>query len=317
MDQLGLEGLEEVGTGNGDSHVTSHVTIAEALDTMLTEHLGILGAAGADDVQEGTLPGGDLTGHTNGNGDSVPPDHSPCSPPDHTSFPTDEEVGRLWTEHYNSYYWYCYQMFCQSATAGGDGEGEVEEGVGDLMDEGTNGEGVEELGEVGNGEEFGGGGGGGEYGNGGGEEIKEEEGMMEGDVELEEGVEGECWDDGGMAEAEGEYAGCDDGMVESEGECAGHGDDGGVEAEGECAGHNDDGVLVEGGAEEGVVGELIEEMVGCVVSEVVTAAFGDVPHHDGDICVSEETGGDEGVAGGGKRWGYSGVEDKQQLECRR
>ena len=29
--------------------------------------------------------------------------------------PTDEEILRLWSEHYNSYYWYSYQVFCHQA----------------------------------------------------------------------------------------------------------------------------------------------------------------------------------------------------------
>ena len=34
---------------------------------------------------------------------------------------TDEELQRLWGEHYNTYYWYCYQQW-----RGGQGEGEAE-----------------------------------------------------------------------------------------------------------------------------------------------------------------------------------------------
>ena len=45
---------------------------------------------------------------------------------DDTGTVTDEEVLRLWSEHYNSYYWYCYQIYRQEHFAAGEKEVETE-----------------------------------------------------------------------------------------------------------------------------------------------------------------------------------------------
>lgn len=41
--------------------------------------------------------------------------------------PSDDVIMTMWSEHYNSYYWYCYQTFCQQTVEerGGEGRGDV------------------------------------------------------------------------------------------------------------------------------------------------------------------------------------------------
>ena len=94
---------------------------------------------------------------------------------DQVTPPTDDEIRRLWTEMYNTHYWYWYQRW--TGEEGGCEEGGCEgEDVGSGEDEKETGEGASELGGR---EERGGGGreeGREERGGGGREEGREERG---------------------------------------------------------------------------------------------------------------------------------------------
>ena len=184
--------------------------VALASEDIVSSSVGVVSSNGGVDLAEVTCD--------NENGHPTDPS---------LTTPTDEEVSRLWSEHYNGYYWYCYQMFCY----------EGEEGEGGVVVEGEEGmfEGVGE----GNGEQT---------GNG------------EGEVGNEEGEMFDCVEEGNGEGALGSGEGEEGEMVEEEG--AGNG--GGMEEEGSLEGDVGREVVRELVSETvcGVVSELCTEALG-------------------------------------------------------
>ena len=174
MEQLGLEG------GDGESNGMSRV-IAGTSESVLREGSEMLNASADDTTQEIVVSDGGMA--EEGNGADVSPPSSPSHGHASSAAPTDEEVARLWSEHYNSYYWYCYQVFCQCEEEGENGGGEMGNGESVGGGEVGNGGDMEEVGGMGE-----------EVGGEGGEEMGNGGSMEEGEVgdggDVEEGVEG-------------------------------------------------------------------------------------------------------------------------------
>ena len=125
-------GIGEAGLGNGSGHVTDHVTS----DHVTSEGLGT-GEAGVGNGGHMAAEEAELTvveGDRGSNGNVASPSGS------------DEEVAALWTEHYNTYYWYCYQAFLSNQSCPGSSEDGGGEDGNDAMEEGEGeGDGVAEM----------------------------------------------------------------------------------------------------------------------------------------------------------------------------
>jgi hypothetical protein len=196
------------------------------------------------------------------------------------SAPTDDEVIQLWSEHYNSYYWYCYYEFMEQQAAAAVAEREEGRNCGE--EEGMVPGGSEEEEVVEGGEDM--------EGRNGGERGSEEVHEEEGDEEVMEAI------------VEGERVVMIGGVVTEEGNDAATAR---VEpvAESRGAGEAVDDVI----AEKLVLDGLLEEMVSSVVEGVVTE------HSAGMEC-----GEGGGVASGNKRQAHcQEVEGDQQLERKR
>lgn len=270
LDQLGLE------EGGGAVQPIPQDVVARASEEMLSKQ------------QEGVFHNGEAM-PTNGAvsdegamNDGVVMDATPTSPAPSL---TDEEVGQLWSDHYNTYYWYCYQQFCyqsQGSVAEVEGNGGVAE---EREVFGNGGVAVEE------GEEF---------GNGGVAEEGEGE-------EFGNGVEGEEEMQNGGEEIEMEDSGKTGNGAEELG-------DEELEGEGVWPGGKE-GVGVEG--EEEVVKELVEEAIGGVVSELVSEMLcgGDAtPSSLGGAEVGGEEAGE--MEDSRKRWAQSDM-DEAELRSKR
>ncbi len=129
MGQLGL--IKEDHVMEENDHVTSgnHMTDHVTEESSITVNIGTNESAPVSNVElasaHDSVVGTESDMDTPLSHDIVVGTGNDMERDEILASPSDEDILVLWSEHYNAYYWYCYQLFCKNTGK------EVEEGEGD------------------------------------------------------------------------------------------------------------------------------------------------------------------------------------------